>query len=105
MFACLRIFVSIPEEEKNDKEFAKQLGRILGDVYVNDAFGTAHRAHASSEGVSHFVRPALAGFLMEKEVQHLSQALDNPIRPFRHCYWWRKSFIQDRRSWKICSDV
>jgi phosphoglycerate kinase len=69
------------EEEKNDKEFAKQLG-ALGDVYVNDAFGTAHRAHASTEGVAHIVRPALAGFLMEKEIQHLSQALDNPIRPF-----------------------
>ncbi|HEY9676431.1 MAG TPA: phosphoglycerate kinase [Drouetiella sp.] len=69
------------EEEKNDKEFAKKLG-WLGDVYVNDAFGTAHRAHASTEGVAHVVRPALAGFLMEKEIQHLSQALDNPVRPF-----------------------
>lgn len=69
------------EEEKNEKEFVKKLG-ALGDVYVNDAFGTAHRAHASTEGVSHIVKPALAGFLMEKEIQHLSQALDNPVRPF-----------------------
>jgi len=69
------------EEEKNEKEFVKKLG-ALGDVYVNDAFGTAHRAHASTEGVSHIVKPALAGFLMEKEIHHLSQALDNPVRPF-----------------------
>lgn len=69
------------EEEKNDKEFAKKLG-AQGDVYVNDAFGTAHRAHASTEGVAHLVRPALAGHLMEKEIQHLSSALDNPVRPF-----------------------
>lgn len=69
------------EEEKNDKEFAKKLA-ALGDVYVNDAFGTAHRAHASTEGVAHLVRPALAGYLMEKEIEHLSQALDNPVRPF-----------------------
>jgi phosphoglycerate kinase len=69
------------EEEKNEKEFVKQLAS-LGDVYVNDAFGTAHRAHASTEGVAHIIKPALAGFLMEKEIQHLSQALDNPVRPF-----------------------
>lgn len=70
-----------PEEEKNDPEFAKKLA-ALGDLYVNDAFGTAHRAHASTEGVSHFLRPALAGMLMEREIRHLSEALDNPIRPF-----------------------
>jgi len=69
------------EEEKNDKEFARQLGS-LGDIYVDDAFGTSHRAHASTEGVTHFVRPALAGFLMEKEITMLSQTLDNPARPF-----------------------
>lgn len=70
-----------PEEEKNDPEFAKKLSQIA-DVYVNDAFGTAHRAHASTEGVSKHVRPALAGFLMEKELKYLSGALDNPVRPF-----------------------
>lgn len=69
------------EEEKNEKEFVKNLAS-LGDLYVNDAFGTAHRAHASTEGVSHIIKPALAGYLMEKEIQHLSQALDNPARPF-----------------------
>jgi phosphoglycerate kinase len=69
------------EEEKNEKEFVKKLAS-LGDLYVNDAFGTAHRAHASTEGVAHIIKPALAGFLMEKEIQHLSQALDNPVRPF-----------------------
>lgn len=68
-------------EEKNDQAFAKQLA-ALGDVYVNDAFGTAHRAHASTEGVTRFLRPALAGMLMEREIRHLSQALDNPVRPF-----------------------
>jgi phosphoglycerate kinase len=69
------------EEEKNDPEFAKQLA-ALADVYVNDAFGTAHRAHASTEGVSHYVRPALAGLLMDKEVRALGDALNNPARPF-----------------------
>jgi phosphoglycerate kinase len=69
------------EEEKNEKEFAAQLG-ALGDIYVDDAFGTSHRAHASTEGVTHFVRPALAGFLMEKEITMLSQTLDHPARPF-----------------------
>lgn len=69
-----------PEEEKNDPEFAKKLAS-LGDIYVNDAFGTAHRAHASTEGVTHFLRPALAGFLLDKEVKMLTETLDNPERP------------------------
>ncbi len=68
------------EEEKNDHAFAGQLAR-LGDIYVNDAFGTAHRAHASTEGVAHYL-PAVAGFLMEKELQALGRALENPERPF-----------------------
>lgn len=67
-------------EEKNDKEFSKQLAE-LADVYVNDAFGTAHRAHASTAGVSEFVAASYAGFLLEKEVKMLSSALDNPKRP------------------------
>jgi phosphoglycerate kinase len=69
------------EEEKNDEGFANQLAE-LADVYVNDAFGTAHRAHASTEGITHYVQPAVAGLLMEKELNFLGKALDNPERPF-----------------------
>ncbi|MBX9770977.1 MAG: phosphoglycerate kinase, partial [Candidatus Obscuribacterales bacterium] len=69
------------EEENNDPSFAKQLAS-LADMYVNDAFGTAHRAHASTEGVTKHVKPCLAGFLMEKELVALSSALFNPVRPF-----------------------
>ncbi|MCS6963538.1 phosphoglycerate kinase [Thermoflexus sp.] len=69
-----------PEEEKNDPEFARQLAR-LGDLCVNDAFGAAHRAHASVEAIARFI-PVVAGFLMEKEIRYLSQALTNPGRPF-----------------------
>jgi phosphoglycerate kinase len=69
-----------PEEEKNDPGMAKQLA-ALADFFVNDAFGTAHRAHASTEGVAKFL-PGVAGFLMEKEIQYLGQAVDNPKRPF-----------------------
>jgi len=69
------------EEEKNDPEFAKKLA-ALGDVYVNDAFGTAHRAHASTEGVTHFISPCVAGFLMEKEIEYLAKAIEAPVRPF-----------------------
>lgn len=69
------------QEEQNDNEFAKKLAD-LADVYVNDAFGTAHRAHASTEGVTHFLRPALAGLLMDQEVRMLSQVVDHPARPF-----------------------
>jgi phosphoglycerate kinase len=70
-----------PEEEKNDREFARKLAS-LGEVYVDDAFGTSHRAHASTEGVTHFLRPALAGLLMEREIGMLSGTLNNPARPF-----------------------
>ena len=69
------------EEEKNDSEYARQLAQ-LADVYVNDAFGTAHRAHASTEGITHFVGQSAAGFLMEKELQYLGKALESPERPF-----------------------
>jgi len=68
------------EEEQHDAAFAKQLAR-LGEVYVNDAFGTAHRAHASTEGVAHEL-PAVAGLLMEKEIRYLDEALRDPERPF-----------------------
>ena len=69
-----------PEEEKNDSEFAKKLA-ANADVYVNDAFGTAHRAHASTEGVTHFLSPSVAGYLIEKELQYLQSAIENPQRP------------------------
>jgi phosphoglycerate kinase len=69
-----------PEEEKNDPGFSQDLA-FLADVYVNDAFGTAHRAHSSTEGVAHYL-PGVAGFLMEKELDYLGGALDNPKRPF-----------------------
>lgn len=68
------------EEEKNDPEFAKKLAS-LAELYVNDAFGTAHRAHASTEGVAKYL-PAVAGFLMEKEIEFLGSALENPQKPF-----------------------
>jgi phosphoglycerate kinase len=68
------------EEEKNVPEFAQQLAR-LGDVYVNDAFGTAHRAHASTEGIIAFLKPAAAGLLMEKELQYLEKCTANPEHP------------------------
>ncbi len=68
-------------EEKNDPEFAKQLASLC-DVYVNDAFGTAHRAHASTEGITHFVEDCVAGLLMERELEFLGKALDEPDRPF-----------------------
>jgi phosphoglycerate kinase len=69
-----------PGEEKNDPEFAKKLA-AFGDIYVSDAFGSVHRAHASTEGVSKFL-PAYAGYLVEKEISVMGNALDNPKRPF-----------------------
>ena len=68
-------------EEKNDDAFAQELAKLT-DVYVNDAFGAAHRAHASTVGITKFVQPAVAGLLMEKELEFLSKALNNPARPF-----------------------
>ena len=69
------------EEEKNDPEFAKQLAKLC-DVYVNDAFGAAHRAHASTAGIAAYVKQAAAGFLMEKELESLSYALTRAEKPF-----------------------
>jgi phosphoglycerate kinase len=69
------------EETKNDPEFAKQLA-AFGDVYVNDAFGSAHRAHASTEGVTKFIDQCAAGYLMKKELDYLGNAIANPKRPF-----------------------
>ncbi|MBA3886339.1 MAG: phosphoglycerate kinase [Acidobacteria bacterium] len=70
-----------PEEEKNDSGFARQLAE-LADVYVNDAFGSAHRAHASTEGIVHHVKEAAAGLLMATELEYLGRVLENPERPF-----------------------
>ena len=68
------------EEENNDSEFAKQLA-ANADLYVNDAFGTAHRAHASTEGVTHYLSPSVAGYLIEKELDYLQNAIENPQPP------------------------
>jgi len=70
-----------PEEEKNDPGFAKQLAE-LADVYVNDAFGSAHRAHASTEGVVHQIKESAAGMLMAAELEHLGRVLERPDHPF-----------------------
>jgi phosphoglycerate kinase len=69
------------EEEKNDPEFARQLATLC-DIYINDAFGSAHRAHASTEGITHFVPVSAAGLLMEKELTYLTKAVADPIKPF-----------------------
>ncbi|MBI1803591.1 MAG: phosphoglycerate kinase [Ignavibacteriae bacterium] len=69
------------EEEENDPNFARELAS-LGDVYVNDAFGSAHRAHASTEGITHYIRPAVAGYLMKKEIDYLGSAVGTPARPY-----------------------
>ena len=69
------------EEEANDPAFAKQLASLC-DIYVNDAFGSAHRAHASTEGITHFVKQSAAGLLMNKELEYLGKAVTDPIKPF-----------------------
>ena len=70
-----------PEEEANDPAFAKKLASLC-DIYVNDAFGSAHRAHASTEGITHFVKQSAAGLLMERELNYLGKALSQPDKPF-----------------------
>ena len=69
------------EEEKNNPEFAKKLASY-GDIYINDAFGTAHRAHASTEGVTHHIKTCAAGYLMQKELEYLSKAVSHPEHPY-----------------------
>ena len=69
------------EEEANDPAFSKKLAS-LAEIYVNDAFGSAHRAHASTEGITHFLKPAAAGLLMERELTYLGKALESPEKPF-----------------------
>ncbi len=70
-----------PEEEQNDENFAAELAS-LGDVYINEAFGTAHRTHASIVGITQFMKVAAAGYLMKREVEYLEGAVENPTRPF-----------------------
>jgi phosphoglycerate kinase len=70
-----------PEEEANDPGFASELAK-MGEIYVNDAFGSAHRAHASTEGITKYLTPCVAGYLMQKEIEYLSKALTNPQRPY-----------------------
>src|SRR5205823_13820092 len=69
------------EEEKNDPQFAKQLAALC-DVYVNDAFGAAHRAHASTAGIAAYVKQSAAGFLMQKEIEALTHALTKAEKPY-----------------------
>jgi phosphoglycerate kinase len=71
-----------PEEEKNDEAFSKQLAALCDGVFVCDAFGSAHRAHASVVGITKFVKQAAAGLLMEKELAYIGKAISNPTRPF-----------------------
>ena len=71
-----------PQEEKNDEAFSKQLAALCDGVFVCDAFGSAHRAHASVVGITKFVKQAAAGLLMEKEIEYLGKAVSNPTRPF-----------------------
>lgn len=71
-----------PGEERNDPELAARFAQ-LGDIYVNDAFGTAHRAHASTEAIAHLIKPAVAGFLLQRELDVLGKAISDPAPPFR----------------------
>src|SRR5690625_5666735 len=70
-----------PGEKKNDPEFAKQLAEGA-DLFVNDAFGSSHRAHASVAGVTEYIQPSVSGFLLEKEIRYLEESVNNPKRPF-----------------------
>lgn len=73
-----------PREEKNEESLSQEFAKLIGEegIYVNDAFGTAHRAHSSTEGVAHYAKHAVAGFLMEKEVKELGSVLEKPEKPF-----------------------
>ena len=83
-------------ETRNDPALVDSLAR-LGDMYVNDAFGAAHRAHATTEGVARRMRPAVAGLLLEREVTVLSSLLDETRAPVRRRARWRQGERQDRR--------
>ncbi len=90
------------EEEANDPAFSKALAS-LADLYVNDAFGSAHRAHASTEGITHFLKPAVAGLLMEKEITYLGKALENARKTLRGHHRRLQDLRQDRRHRATCS--
>ena len=79
------------EEEKNNPDFAKKLSE-LGDVYINDAFGSAHRAHASTEGVTKFIDKCAAGYLMQKELEYLGSAVSSPLKALLRNIRRRKNF-------------
>ena len=79
---CSKTCASIPEEEKNGEAFSKQLSQLCDGLFVCDAFGSAHRAHASVVGITKFVKQAAAGLLMEKELAYIGKAITNPARPF-----------------------
>ena len=81
MSCCWKIFGFIPGEEANDDHFASELAS-LGDVFINEAFGTAHRSHASTAGIPTFIKTSAAGYLMRQEVEYLEGAVENPTRPF-----------------------
>ena len=83
------------EEEANDENFSRQLAALCDGLFVCDAFGSAHRAHASVVGITRFVKHAAAGLLMERELAYLGKALSNPERPFVAVLGRRKSFRQD----------
>ena len=90
-----------PQEEANDAEFSKQLAALCDQLFVCDAFGSAHRAHASVVGITRFVRQSAAGLLMEKELAYLGKAISNPERPFVAVLGRRKSVRQDRGRTKL----
>ena len=90
------------EEEANDENFSKQLAS-LADFYVNDAFGTAHRAHASTVGITKFVQKSAAGLLMEKELTYLGKALEHPEKPFVAILGGAKVSDKIPVSFRICS--
>ncbi len=104
-----------PEEEKNDEGFSRQLAALCDGVFVCDAFGSAHRAHASVVGITKFVKQAAAGLLMEKEIAYIGKAVSNPTRPFVAILggakvwvlgnrWWRKTRSSwPRKSWRMRS--
>ena len=83
------------EEEKNDPAFAQQLAK-LAEIYVNDAFGSAHRAHASTEGITHYIKQSAAGLLMEKELDYMGKALESPSQAVRRDPGRRQGLRQDR---------
>ncbi len=77
----MKTHVSEQKKQKNEDNFSKELAS-LADIYVDDAFGSSHRAHCSTEGVTKFVKESAVGYLMEKEIEYLGNAVNNPVRPF-----------------------